>query len=248
MGKKDKPPEGCPDWMVTYGDMMTLLMCFFVMLVAISNFDELKIQQAVGSFQFYLGNPDALMTTQLDQITHGNSLMEKVQTLLDKAKDRQKAESGQAVHQSPLGKDVMVESLEKGLRITIGGKTFFRPNEYVIDPENRAAAEEVLDKVAGLIRGYPNRIEITGHCTPDPEELKGTDQWDLSYRRAKTVALHFINARNEADRIPAHRFRLIGHGTGNPIGDNFTETIDSRFGNRRVEILLARDTVPLGVE
>ena len=84
-GKKKAAPEGAPDWMVTYGDMMTLLLCFFVIMLSMSEMkQDQKFQEVMESIRSAFGYDASLGKVPLDLQTR-NSLVEQMKKLIAKA-------------------------------------------------------------------------------------------------------------------------------------------------------------------
>ena len=62
MPREEEPKAGAPEWMCTFSDMMSLLLCFFILLFALSSIEEMKFQQTIGFIQGSFGRIPGLLT------------------------------------------------------------------------------------------------------------------------------------------------------------------------------------------
>ena len=222
MAKKHKcPPTGAPEWMCTFADMMTLLMCFFVLLVAMSTITQTKLIAAMGSFRAHLGfMPNQLRVLAILKNTNTNR---KIKESVKK--------------QGIKGKQVRVMSIREGERIVLGGKLMFNPGSADIREE--AIAE--LIKVTDMVRGYRNILEITGHTAAAQLRADSPfkDNWELSWERAMSIGRFFI----EEGKINPERIRTKGAAQYEPASDNLFS--DGQDRNRRVEILVSNKVIKM---
>jgi len=140
------------------------------------------------------------------------------------AADKRAADSAAA-----LAKLGAVKDEPRGMVITLSGSVLFASNQAVLLPEARTR----LDQVAAVLLTTKERnLTVEGHT-----DSQGTDEhnMDLSQRRADAVRDYIVKQGYEPDRIQAH-----GLGEGRPIADN--KGPEGRANNRRVEIIIARDT------
>lgn len=220
MGKKHKcPPEGAPGWMCTFADMMTLLMCFFVLLVAMSTITETKLIAAMGSFRAHLGfMPNQLRVLAILKNTNTNR----------KVKESVKKKGVK-------GKHVRVMTVREGDRIVLGGRLTFNPGSAEI----RQEAVPELIRITDTLRGYRNIIEITGHTSAAQLSANSPfkDNWELSWERAMAIGRFFI----EEGKINPKRLRTKGAGQYDPAADNLFA--DGQDRNRRVEILVSNKVI-----
>ena len=230
------PPEGAPSWMLTYGDMMTLLLCFFVLIVSFSEIkkeDEFlavvqEIQKAFG-----MKGGGGKMPTDEDPTM---SLIERLEAL----RLRHEIRPNHANTEEPgmEGRETTVTKVREGLLFAVGGRITFEPGSA--DLSNDARLQ--LRKVADLIRGYNNLIEVRGHAAT--LELKGFDSpyadlWELSSERAKIVMEYLIG---EEAGLRRERFRLIANADREPLVHRAYSVADQR-PNRRVEVLVSEALV-----
>lgn len=222
------PPEGAPDWVVTYGDMMTLLLCFFVILVSLSELKKEDQYRAVveavqKAFGMKGGGGD--MPTQDNPAMSSISRLDEVQ--LQRKKER---EHSNADDPGIDGREREVTKVREGQKFAVGGRITFEPGDAELTPFSKRG----LVKIAGQIRGNNNKIEITGHAASREISVNSQykDLWMLSYARAKAVMVFLTG---EEIGIRSERIRLVANADFEPVKKKV-------FGwaqlepNRRVEI------------
>lgn len=228
--KRDDGPAGAPAWMVTYGDLMSLLLTFFVLLLSFSTItEEEAFKEAIKSFKGSLGfMPKELTMVQINplpkKITRQNKTVEE---LARKLRRRLQV----------LGQEEKIKveyDAEGGLKINLPSQILFDSSRADL----KAEAYPVLNGLAELLGELPDAFfEVRGHT--DNRPMRGTgrfrDNHDLSYSRADRVARYLVSYRpSQGAQIPLERFEVIASGSGRPASPNNTE--EGRMANRRVEI------------
>jgi len=213
-----------PGWVVTYGDMMSLLLCFFVLLLSFSTISEDSFNEAMMSLQGALG--------VLDRFDALNNPVPKrpKKTLADIEKMARKLRRQMQImaHDS----DVEVEFDELGgLKINLPSGILFVSGNADLRPE----AYPVLAELGTVLRDVPDSfIEVRGHT--DGRPLRGNpaflDNYDLSYARANVVTRRL----NEMGGVPLNQFEITACGPSQPVATN--DTPEGRQVNRRVEIFV----------
>lgn len=233
LGKQRKTEEGAPAWMVTYGDAMTLLLCFFVIIVSMSELkkDE-KFQKVMESlrraFGAYEGATQAIPGDQQPV----NAVIAKLIEL--EAQSREKTDGETDESWTP-GEDFRVTNVRDGIEVVVGGKISFDRFSATLKPE----ARDLIAKTAERIRGYNTKILVRGHATREslPEDSLYEGSRDLSYARAKAVAREL-----EENGVRPIRLMLVAVGDTEPLKSQaYTE--ERRARNRRVEILVTEDLI-----
>lgn len=221
--KKKEEPAGAPEWMTTFSDMVTLLLTFFVMLVSMSTIQEAKFKKAIASLRKSFGMLPLKMTT---------SSMSETPVTRKPARIK-----GHINIKGLKGRHVEVKSVKQGKKIVIGGSVLFEKGRAQLKTE---AYEELLE-VAEQLRGFANKIEISGHASAEPlgPQSKHKDKWELSWYRAKAVA-DFLVERGD---IRPKRVRITGCGKFEKADTNLF--VESRDRNRRVEIIVSDQRVPI---
>jgi len=230
MKKKCKCPEGVPEWVVTYGDMMTLLLCFFILLAAFSEMKkDREYQEVVNAIKEAFGYTGGagMVPTQESPVTSMIQTLEAIQLYKEPEKDPTRADDPGQV-----GKEATVRTIREGEKFQVGGRIEFAPGSADLSAQSMAA----LDSVAQVLRGKNNKIELRGHTakldrTPDGEAV---DPIVLSYARASAV-MRYLLAKEPGLR--AEQFRVTGAGPHEPVvARAYTEAAHAR--NRRVEVYM----------
>ena len=238
--KKHKGSGGA-SWMDTYGDMVTLLLCFFVLLYSMSTIDQQKWVQLVQSF-----NPDAIH--EITENKGNNGQIADPTTPVDGDQSENNVTTQQQVDQAleQLYLDLQMYVAQQGAAENIsvtkgGGYVFSSFNDAVIfDGDSyvlRSDGEEVLDEVGEIIRKAAPAIDelrVLGHTAqgdPNKPNNPSTDRF-LASNRA-TVVLVYLQEMNILD--PA-RMISMGYGQFRPVAEN--DTREGRAKNRRVELIV----------
>ena len=226
----DEPEEmGIPEWVVTFGDMMSLLLTFFIMLVSLSEIKEEETYQAlVASMQQQFG-----YAKTIDALTPGE---EKARTTaftpmatVGRAKKKDTA-SGGVEQKAPVGEDPMVRIIRPGSITAVGGVVPFPLAEEQLTDE----AITVIDRLAETLRGRPQKIEVRGHVT-SRVALRSGDAAALrmSIERAIAVKERLVSV----GQIEADRIRVSAAGASEPMD------LGEVNRNARVEVFLLDETV-----
>ncbi len=230
--KEKQEASGAPAWMVTYGDMMSLLLCFFVIIVSMSELKQNdKFRRVVASLREAFGYDSTIGNTPINTDSM-NSLIQQLQTVIIPPDINHQ---GDADVEGIEGRVYKVTDVREGIHIEIGGRITFERFSAVLRP----VSAELIRQIADKIRGKTNVIKITGHATrePLPADHLYTDAIDLSYARARAVADELIRSGVRPVRI-----RVVAAGSAAPVErDDYTEELRAR--NRRVEIVVTEALV-----
>ncbi len=200
-------PEDEDSWMTSYGDMMTLLLVFFVLIAAMSTIDPVRMQQ---------------VTQQMREAMTGEDV--KVPTL--KEIEDQLEES---IEQLNLENQVAVQRDKDGVQLIMRGESFFASGSARLLPETY----KFLNEVAWQIAKNPYMISVEGHTDNIPiRTSQFPSNWELSGARAAAVVRYF-----EQRSIPRNRMRIIGWADAKPVDPKLgNSTPAARAQNRRVVI------------
>ena len=229
--KKQEEGGGAPEWMVTYGDMMSLLLCFFVIIVSMSELKrDDRFQQVLESLRKAFGNTGeikAVLTDNLDP----NALLRKLQTIVIP----RKIDAGDADDPGVKGKVFRVTDVREGIHVEIGGRITFDRFSATLKPE----AEFLIAQLAAKTAGHNTILKVTGHATREPLPPDSTwgDAWNLSYARAVAVKDALV-----ANGIRPERIRLIAAGSEAPLVRQAYDEQTLAL-NRRVELIVTEATV-----
>ncbi len=218
--KKEEQEEGAPAWMVTYGDMVTLLLCFFVLLFSMSEIKKDKIAKTMRAFQAHFGVLPKYKST--------------VQVFVQP--QRMQETDAFVLRRGPPGRHTEVQIISEAERIkrVLGGKELFEEDSAELLPLGQ---QRLRQEVAPDIRGFKNRIEVRGHTAKARygPESRYRDAWQLGYLRAHAVMRYLVDECG----IDERRFRVVSCGDNEPQGKNLTAK--GREKNRRVEIIMTED-------
>ncbi len=240
---KRKPEEGkkgLDEWMGTYGDMVTLLLCFFVLMFAMSTIDAEKFRQIASSFSS--ANQITIMESASDAMLDalGNGIVEMPEVKGDAKEEHQKYEDAKDdlvklasdfktyFAENNLADKIEVEQNDQYITLNFNDGILFDSGRAEI----REQALSVLEMVANELLKYPeNDIKIEGHADNRPiSTAQYPNNWYLSSARAISVAMYFTDTKGfEPTRISAE-----GFGEFRPKVPN--DTPENRSINRRVEI------------
>lgn len=233
MSKKCKcPPEGAPGWMTTFADMMTLLLCFFVLIVSFSEIKkDDKYQAVVEEIQeaFGMHGGGGKLPTDDDPALSLLQILETTQLQRERIEEQSRAEDPGVD-----GKTRDVTTVREGDLYVVGGRITFEPGSADLTPEARRQLMSIVPE----IRGIRNLVQVRGHAAAREVATDGTpvdDLVGLSYARAKAVG-DFLTS--EAVGIDPARVRLMAVGPAEPL-NNRSFTTAEQEPNRRVEVMLA---------
>ena len=228
-----KPPAGAPEWIVLYGDLMSLLLVFFVLLQIFSEFkDDKDFEQVVAAIQEAFGFSGSIGVLPVEDVAL-RSLIIQLEQL---AKSRHQAnESSDSVQNSIDGTHTRVTSIRDGVLFTIGGPSTFDEFSAEVKPTVR----EELAKLAVMLAGRKNKIVVRGHAAAKylPERSPWKDLDELSFARARNV-MNVLIEQGLDDRV----FRLEAVGTREPIRPRAIDPVEAGE-NRRVEVILTEELI-----
>lgn len=229
MEVEDEDP-GIPEWVVTFGDMMSLLLTFFIMLVSMSEIkkDE-QFQAMLESMRRQFG-PEATITATLPgDAPPLNSSMESMASM-GRAKRKDIMRGGNKV-KAVAGEDNLVRTIRPGKDTTVGGTVFFGEDSAELTNESRARLREISQQIAGK----PQKVEIRGHTSRKPVVGEG-DHWSLAYQRCRNTMDYLVEIGLNPERI-----RLGSAGAHEPLDTSIDA--ESRQRNARVEVLMWDEAV-----
>ena len=230
--RKKCPPEGAPEWMTTYGDMVTLLLTFFVMMYTTATVDGAKIQLILAAFNglgLRSGGTTLQATGQLADM--GNTVMSLPSAQKGRALDEARKKAVSMFQPEIKTKKVQVKEDERGLVISLAADAFFEPASAEVRIEE---SRDVLERVSNLLismEGYKFRIEGHTDSTPTDPQGQWRTNWELSTARATNVLHYLVDFGVSEDK-----FQVAGFADTVPIASEETE--EGRSYNRRVDIIV----------
>ncbi|HOW69066.1 MAG TPA: OmpA family protein [Phycisphaerae bacterium] len=240
MSKKHQPEEhgeSAPLWIVSFADLVTLMLSFFVILAAanpkesgVGSDPGLEEIAAAVRAAFSDMSPDAL--ENIKPTSKFEDLLKQLKALARRNEPRNRGDSKE---EGIYGDQFRVRRVRDGMEITMGGPVFFEPFSAQVNPKTLTTIQEM----GRMLKGHRNMIEVRGHAgdEPRPADWKFTDAVELSYQRAKNVADELIKLGANPKAI-----RITAAGPNEPVAHGPDQA--SRVGeNRRVEILIRESLI-----
>jgi chemotaxis protein MotB len=241
--------NGSPPWMTTYGDMMTLLLCFFVLLYAFSITDIKKFRSALSSIN------TAISGQQGKTVQNKGGLFKQQSEILKRLKKDNlpqrigltrgeisqmkatKEEIKNYLKNQRYGQSIDLNITERGLVISFMGQVLFESGKADIKSE----IIPLLNHVASILKKKDNSIRIEGFTDNVPiNNEKYPSNWELSTARA-TAVLKYLVSKQELD---PNRLSAAGYGEYKPRKPNTSEA--SRALNRRIDMVVLFPSLEIG--
>lgn len=234
---------GMMRWLLTYADLITLLLIVFIVMYAYSRVDKTKFQEATQSFNHVFGtgrgqaggggilknnrprkvpNTKALAPSKFgvpqNEIRQMNSIKKKFDTAFNN--------SGQTASQQS---NISTTMTERGLVISFTGQVLFERGKADIKPEMLP----ILSKVIDIVKSTTNPVRVEGFTDDIPiKTAQFGSNWELSTARATSVLRIFV----ERGGLPPGRFSAAGYGQYKPTYPNSNDY--NRALNRKVDVIL----------
>lgn len=234
MKKKHHEEEGNNErWLITYSDLITLLLVFFIILYAFSKIDNDKYKNLASGFNTVFGSGTGILVGDGTGEMVGDGIggvggeggEQTEEGMLSDIKD----EVDSYLTSNGLEESVSTDIDDRGLIIRMSNSILFDSGTANIKADNSSS----LSTIGTLLNSMPNYIRIEGHTDNLPiSNTKFKSNWELSVLRATNVAEILI-----ADAgIKPERISVLGYGEFRPIADN--STAEGRAKNRRVDIVI----------
>lgn len=228
--KNNDEHENAERWLLTYADLITLLLAFFIMMYVFSKKDAYKYDEVASHLKTIFsggtglaGKGSVTATSPIDMPSRGASSGDIKRQLEGEFVDKNRDNSG--------AENISVLSDERGIVIRVLDKAFFDEGKA----ELKEGAKSALDKIVPIIKDVENHIRIEGHTDNVPiNTTEFKSNWELSVRRATEVVRYFIEKRG----LPPERISATGYAEYRPITQN--NSPKNRALNRRIEIIIAK--------
>ena len=230
--KREEEHENAERWLLTYADLITLLLAFFIMMYVFSKRDAYKYDEVASHLKTIFsggvglagkGSVTSTTPSPIDMPSRGASSGEIKRQLEGEFIDKN--------HDKPGGENISVFSDERGVVIRVLDKAFFDEGKA----ELKEGAKIALDRIVPIIKNVENHIRIEGHTDNVPistDEFKSN--WELSVRRSTEVVRYLIEKRG----LSPERISATGYAEYRPIAKNTSP--QNRALNRRIEIIVAK--------
>jgi chemotaxis protein MotB len=231
VAKKKEETKGAPMWMVTYGDLMSLLLCFFVLLLSFSTMDPAMFKEISGSLKEAFGVQREKVLYEipkgLDIVSRDFAPRFNVDVVLEKIKSAIKLEF--------IKGEVDIEALDDRVILRLKDEVTFDQGSDKLKEE----AKPALAKLRQVIEEVPGEVMVTGHTDNTPiSNARYTSNWGLSAARAVSV-VEFLLSDNT---IAGRRLAAVGYGASRPRA--LDDTPEHRARNRRVELVFMQPIYP----
>lgn len=231
--KHNEEHENAERWLLTYADLITLLLAFFIMMYTFSKQDVQKYQEVSTHLKvIFAGGTGIAQKGSVSGTVPLNPMSIIKAASGDEIKKRIEQEIKTVANTNGLKDTISIFSDERGIVIRIMDKAFFDEGKA----ELKDSAKNTLDKIIPVIKQINNHIRVEGHTDNVPiktNEFKSN--WELSVRRGTEVVRHLI----ERGGVPPQRISAAGYAEYRPVVDNNTMT--NRALNRRIEIIVAKN-------
>ncbi|HLS35937.1 MAG TPA: flagellar motor protein MotS [Bacillota bacterium] len=246
--RKRKQDSGAPKWMVTYSDMVTLVLVFFILLFSMSRIDLVKFQAISESFRdraifdFFPSPVPMDHPSDNPEFKEGDEEPGEF-NYPPRPDDEDEEEKRDALSElmeeveefldeEDLHNVVTANRTERGVVLVLQERILFDSGEATI----LSSGEPFLQKIGKLFTNIPNHIKVEGHTDSVPmHSYRYPSNWELSGARASSVIRYLL------DEFPLDekRFSLAGYGETRPVKPNTSS--ENRQANRRVEIVILNE-------
>lgn len=240
--KRTETPDNHERWLITYADLITLLLIFFIIMYAMSKLDQSKYDELAQSLKFQFQSADTVMP-------QGSGIMDRLRptqepTAQDTERDREALERERQledllekvqayIEQNNLQGHVSVGDTPRGVAVSLNDLFLFDLGKAELKPE----AYPILNQLATLFPTLNASISIEGH-TDNLPVLTGSpfkDNWGLSQARSLSVLRYFVDDAG----LDPNKFVSTAYADTRPIAPNDSDA--NRQKNRRVEIVVLRE-------
>ncbi len=248
--------ENSERWLLTYADMITLLVAFFIMLYAMSIMNQQKFQQLAISVRSGFGgsimNGAPTVISQGGGITGTPSIVSNSTSISSSEeksqfpptrsqqeaarRDKERLDKAYQIMQAYITKKGLQDQMhvrrdERGVVVTVlTDKMLFASGQADLRPEEGG----LLGKIAAVLNTVPNTVRVEGHTDNLPiHTARFASNWELSALRATTVLRYFAS-----QGVAPRRLEATGDADQHPVAPNDTE--DHRRCNRRVDVVILK--------
>ncbi len=220
--KPKKQDPGAPSWMVTFSDMTTLLLTFFVLLLSMANMDKNKFNAAAESMRSAFGVMEG------GRVAISGPKVIEFAPIQDDFTSRLYQRMLSQLNELKIDRRIQLVKDRGAVILRVEAAVLFASGQTEVSPE----AYPVLRDVAALIENLPLNLRIEGHTDDTPTSGQALSNWDISIARAVST-LKFFEREN---LVPLDRMSAVGYGSRRPLATEKNEAAQAL--NRRVEFVL----------
>lgn len=235
--------HGAPEWVITFGDMMSLMLTFFILLFSISEIKKPKLESVAMALREHWDTSFAGAGYNAETVS---DIVAWLAELADDNPNPVDARGGKASEsiEHAWGDKAAVSKIDDTLHLEIFGRVGFAEGSAELLPEARELVEQIRDELAG----YPNRVRVVGHCSPVPLPATSIfqDHDHLAFSRARAVAAVLTGEDEGKPGVESQRIEIASRGARDllPGVDIFDAAERSHLA--RVEIIVTPENA-LGV-
>ncbi|MBS4024770.1 MAG: flagellar motor protein MotB [Clostridia bacterium] len=237
-GKNEENQE-TGGWLLTYADMITLVLTFFILLYTMSTLDIIKFSQVVASVKGSLGVIDGGRTLDTENQNDLGQLESEIWQLLKELEDEE-----EAIKQAVTNLEMLLEAenIQDAVSILVDERGInIRFLDHILfdlgSAELKSEARPLLDKIYSILIELNNEIRVEGYTCDLPIRTgQFPSNWELSTRRATTV-VRYLEGKGLAGEV----LSAVGYGEYRPLVPNTSEL--NRRQNRRVDIVILRGKI-----
>lgn len=247
--RKDRVQDkGAPKWMVTFSDLMTLILVFFILLFSMSQIDKEKFEAVAESFRsraIFDFNPSVVeLESPADKKNDEQQDISEFESEEDEDVNKDKETGAEDTKDSlnqlvtevetflennDLTEKITANRTDRGVVLTLQEQVLFNTAEAEIISKG----QPFLKKVGQLLNNIPNYVKVEGHTDDRPiSNYRFPSNWELSAARASGVIRYLA----QETAVDAGRFTAVGYGDTRPLVPNTSE--ENWQKNRRVEIVI----------
>lgn len=229
--KQDSGGGGAPDWITTYSDLVTLLLCFFILLFSFSSIDAAKFRSIMSSFQGGTGILDGSEKLDFPDVS-----MDNPQATEEEGIDELREDLEEYLDDVDLGANMTIRLEERGVVIRFMDNVFFNSGSAEIRPGSKKVVSAVA-KILNKDEFKNKQVKIEGHTDSDPivYSEKYPSNWELSSSRATNVLRYLL----EVEKLDPKRISASAYSHHRPIVNN--DTKENKAKNRRVDVVILKE-------
>jgi chemotaxis protein MotB len=234
MGKKKEAPKAeVPEWVVTFGDLMSLLLCFFVLLVSFSEMKQPReYQKVIDSVNEAMGFKGGMGLAHLIESANNSMVSNQEERA---RRDGDMRSTNDNTDPNIEGRETLVNVVQEGARHAIGGSIMFEVGSFELSKRNQ---DMLRDSVAPKIRGLNYICPVVGHSWGLEEKRSGLGFDELGYRRAQAVKDFLVRECG----VDAAILRVESAGNTEPMSLSAASG-GASGSNRRVQVYQTGRTV-----
>lgn len=227
--RKAAGPAGAPAWMVTYSDLVTLLLTFFVLLLSMASMDPVRFTEASSSLRDAFGMHKEPAHVDFTIPVFPSQPISQFSPVQIKTTEKVYEKVKSQIDSLRLNDDIgLLMKDDDSIILRINDSVLFGPGQSEIHPKSFP----ILRNIADIIRPLPMDLRIEGHTDDIPIQGSKFGNWDLSVSRSVSVLRYF----SQSDLLSLDRMAAVGYGKDRPIVVN--EDDATRAQNRRVDFVL----------